>query len=138
MSLVTHKVPAWLAPSDEILQIWPVQIAPNCYHRLFQKFFLSSVTVSNWWLWIWVHRKMYTKNIWQFLLPWRCSSLQQELKFLCLQCIWNLVWNNWIGRMLEVILLKEAILLRMTLFCWEETHSLVWSFKANHSAYTGG
>ena len=25
--------------------------------------FLSSFTTSNWWLWIWVHAKMYKKNI---------------------------------------------------------------------------
>ena len=59
-------------------------------------FLLNSAAASNWWLvnqgsWQNVH-----KNISQSLLHLRCSSLQQELKFLCFQCIWNLVWNNWI------------------------------------------
>ena len=34
LSFVTHKAPPWLAPSGEILQIWPVQIARNLYFIL--------------------------------------------------------------------------------------------------------
>ena len=52
-----------LGPSGEILKIWPVQITQNCYLRLFQIFILTSAAASNWWLWIWVHGKMYMKNI---------------------------------------------------------------------------
>ena len=48
MSLVTQEALPWLAPSREILQIWPVQIAQNCYLRLLQRFFLISVGASNW------------------------------------------------------------------------------------------
>ena len=106
MSLVTHKGPSWLEASREILKIWRVQIVGNCHLRLLQKFILSSFAVSNWWLWIWVHGKMCTKNIAQSRLPLQCSSLQQELKCLCLQCRWNLVCNNWIGLMLEVIIMQ--------------------------------
>ena len=57
----------------------------------------------------------------QFLLPLRWSSLQQELKFLCLQCSWNLVWNKWIGHMLKVITTQCSV--------ERKTQNLVWSFK---------
>ena len=102
ISLVNHKEPAWLVLNGEILKIWPVQITRNRYLRLLQKIFLSSVAASNWWLGTWVHGKMCTKDI----SPLRCSSLQQELKFLCLQCSWNLVWNNWMGHMFEAVTMQ--------------------------------
>ena len=50
--------------------------------------------------------KCACKNIAQSLLHLRCSSLQQELKCLCLQCSWKLVWNNWIEHILEVIIMQ--------------------------------
>ena len=78
MSLVTHEAPPWLVLSGEILQIWPTNLT-------YQIAGSSSL---------------------QSLLPWRCSSLQQELRCFCLQCSWNLVWNNWIGHMLEVIIMQ--------------------------------
>ena len=53
MSLVTHEEEPWLVLSGEILKIWPVQIAGNCYLRLLQRFIFSSVAASNCWLWIW-------------------------------------------------------------------------------------
>ena len=67
-----------------------------------------------------------------FLLPLRCSSLQQEFKFFmsamhlepCLKQLNRAhAWSYFAEK---------------KLFCWEETHNLVWSFKANHSAYIGG
>ena len=106
LSLVTHKAPPWLEASREILIISPVQILGDCYLTLLQKFISGSVAPSNWWLWIWIHGKMCTKNIAQSWLPLQCSSLQQELKCLCLQCRWKLVCNNWIGHMLEVIIMQ--------------------------------
>ena len=47
---VIQEAPPWLAPSGELLQIWPVQIAQSCHLRLLQRSFLSSVAASNWWL----------------------------------------------------------------------------------------
>ena len=106
MSLVIHEAPPWLAPSGWILKIGPVLIAGNRCLKLLQRFILSSVAASNWWLWIWFHGKMCLKNISQSLLSLRCSSLEQELECLCLQCSWKLVWNNWIGHMFEVIIMQ--------------------------------
>ena len=86
--------------------------APSKLLRLLQIFFLSSVAGSNWWPWIWVHGKMCKKSF-QSLLPLRCSSLQQELKYLHLPCSWNLISNNWIGHMVEVIIMQLPNLLRL-------------------------
>ena len=98
MSLVTHyEVTPWFVPSRESLQNLS---CPDCWKLLSKTpsdIFLSSFAASNWRLWIWVHG---------FLLLLKCSSLQQELKCLWLQCSWNLVWNNWIGCRLEVIIMQ--------------------------------
>ena len=45
MSLVTQEVPPRFAPSGEILRVWFVQIARNCYLRLSLKHFFKVVSL---------------------------------------------------------------------------------------------
>ena len=49
---------------------------------------------------------MHAKTLHSLCCIFRCSSLQQELKCLCLQCSWKLVWKNWRGHMFKVITMQ--------------------------------
>ena len=109
----------------DILQIWSVQITRNCYLGLLQRFFLSSVTASNWWLWIWDLGKLSPKK--QFV-PFKVFFFAARIKiFMSAMQLKPCLKQFWIGHMFEVIIVQLTWLLPM--FCLEETQNLVWSFN---------
>ena len=112
MSLVTHEAPLWLSPNWEILHIWPFQMSQNCYVRLLQRFFLSSVA-SNWWpmnpgpgenvhkkvfhsLWCLLGILLYNKN-WNFYVFNAVENLFEKIVELLEVIIMQLTWTDLIA-----------------------------------------
>ena len=106
MNLVIHEMP----PVGTKWMNFETLTCPDCWKSL-------SETPSEIYFKHFIHFLFVFNIVETFSVSLRCSFLQQELKYLCLQCSWKLAWNNWIGHMLAFVIMQLTWTHWLRIYC---------------------